>query len=394
MSVFSGPEIPNNGLVFYYDSNNIQKSWKGIPTTNLTLNNSFYSNWTNSGTGTWNANDTTIPRLFSEYELLSLLVTTDGNLHISCGRSNISAGQTYTVSVYFYIPSSARTLAGSPPYIRTDPANTSRGGLAYNGDTNWNNWPRDTWIRVTQTFTNTANDTALYISCYLNTTNNKIYMTVPTVENIGFMTPFVGGAGITRSNTQAILDLTNNNTLIANGLSYAANNTFSFNGITDRIYTSTNTTYGSNTTWEAWVLRTSSLNTYNMFMGRYLPYFGIMSDNKIIFSNRVGGSQQTIYSTGFSAVNNTWYHLAFSTEYDGTTNTTARIYINGVLNNSALQTGAHTQEVERFTIGTWYSTDTAYPFQGKVDSVKVYNRTLSAREIRQNFEATRSRYGI
>ena len=35
-----------------------------------------------------------------------------------------------------------------------------------------------------------------------------------------------------------------------------------------------------------------------------------------------------------------------------------------------------------------------YPFKGRVSNVKVYNRTLSADEILQNFNATRSRYGV
>ena len=35
MSCHAGPNIVENGLVFCYDMNNTQKSWKGAPTTNL-----------------------------------------------------------------------------------------------------------------------------------------------------------------------------------------------------------------------------------------------------------------------------------------------------------------------------------------------------------------------
>ena len=47
MSISSGPDISNNGLVFYYDMNNNQKSWKGQPTTNNALNGKidYYSRW-------------------------------------------------------------------------------------------------------------------------------------------------------------------------------------------------------------------------------------------------------------------------------------------------------------------------------------------------------------
>jgi len=35
-----------------------------------------------------------------------------------------------------------------------------------------------------------------------------------------------------------------------------------------------------------------------------------------------------------------------------------------------------------------------YYFKGKISVVKIYNRALSAAEVQQNFNATRSRFGI
>ena len=46
MSVYSGPEIVNDGLVFYYDMDNLTSSWKGAPATNI-----IYSNPTWAGDG-------------------------------------------------------------------------------------------------------------------------------------------------------------------------------------------------------------------------------------------------------------------------------------------------------------------------------------------------------
>jgi hypothetical protein len=165
-----------------------------------------------------------------------------------------------------------------------------------------------------------------------------------------------------------------------------------FDGIDDRGETATNISYGNNTTWTAWINRSASVNSYNMFMGRYLPYFGILSSNEIIFSNTVGGTQQTIYSTNFTAANNTWYYLAFTTEYVGT-DTVARIYINGILNNSTTQSGGQGNIDFKFAIGDGYNA-TWYPFNGRIAAVNVYNRTLSSSEILQNFSAHRSRFGV
>jgi len=202
------------------------------------------------------------------------------------------------------------------------------------------------------------------------------------------------------SNTdRSVFDLAGNNTLLfgTGNVSYMPYFDFynkgalKFDGSNDFAGVASTTTYGTNTTWEAWVNRSVSANDYNMFMGAYLPYFGLKADGTVIFSNTINSVQQTLYSTGFTSSNDTWYYLSFTTDYNGT-NTTARIYINGVLNNSATFTGAQTASNEYFGIGDGRGTSSWYPFNGKVSNVKVYNRTLSATEIAQNYEAQKSKF--
>ena len=187
-----------------------------------------------------------------------------------------------------------------------------------------------------------------------------------------------------------------NNTSFVNGCTFSSENLgyILFDGTDDRVITSNNFSFSNNSTWEAWVQRTSSVNSYNMFMGRTLPYFGLQ-DSAIIFSNSYTGSgQQTIYSTGFTPVNNIWYYLVFTTEYTGT-HTIPRIYINGVLNNSGSGfTGAQGQYSQGFAIGEGRATATWYPFQGNIACVKIYDKTLSPIEIQNNFNAFRGRFGI
>lgn len=400
MSLSHSPKVVTNGLVFYMDQGNTHKSWKGAPATNLFTETNL-NNWSKSATTSTSAFVT--PHGDPAYDI------TDSNSssYLSISRSVTVANDSssYTLSLFVrktYGATSARLgfnfsfTGGTPIYINPR-FNSDTGVATYGTVIDYGDW----WYWYYTVTNNSTGNTSLNHSFYPAT---GIYNGSDNVIGVG--TAIVGSfmlvAGSiaarftngTRSNTQAILDLTNNNIIVANSLTYASNNTFSFNGTTDRIYTSTNTTYGNNTTWEAWVLRTASLDTYNTFMGRYLPYFGIMSDNSIIFSNRLGGTQQTMYSTGFTAVNNTWYHLVFTTEYDGSTNTTSRIYINGTLNNSRTVTGTQGNEAYAFTVGRWYPTVATSPFQGRVDSIKVYNRTLSATEVRQNFNALRGRYGI
>lgn len=188
-----------------------------------------------------------------------------------------------------------------------------------------------------------------------------------------------------------------NNATLTNGVTYnsSENGSLVFDGTDDRCSVASTTQNINNQTWEAWVNRTQSVNSYNMFMGKQLPYFGILSDNSIILSNLIGGSQRTMYSTGFAAADNTWYHLVFTAEYDGA-NTVEKIYINGILNNTATFAGQQTDysPPRAFTIGDGRETATWYPFKGKISSARVYTKTLSAAEVSQNFNALRGRYGI
>jgi hypothetical protein len=171
------------------------------------------------------------------------------------------------------------------------------------------------------------------------------------------------------------------------------NGYMSFDGSNDFVLLSSNTTFGNNTTWEAWIYSTGNVSTYNMFMGRYLPYFGFYAGNGLLFSNLIGGNQVTIYASGLSL--NTWYHTTFTTSYDGT-NTTMRIYVNGVETSSAVYGGAQGNYSNPFMIGDGNnsSNSTWYPFVGRISNVKIYNRTLTVNEIQQNFQALRGRFGI
>ena len=87
-----------------------------------------------------------------------------------------------------------------------------------------------------------------------------------------------------------------------------------------------------------------------------------------------------------------WYHVV------GTyaKNVAARIYVNGVLNNSTTNTTVNNDIVydttNRFKIGQ--SNINGSWMNGQIDQTKVYNRALTATEVAQNFEATRGRYGI
>jgi hypothetical protein len=97
-----------------------------------------------------------------------------------------------------------------------------------------------------------------------------------------------------------------------------------------------------------------------------------------------GGTRSNLHSGGTSLSEDVWYHIVGV--WDGTTNANSqKIYINGELAN---QKASEISEIGtpnyNFTIsksGSWQ------PFNGTIDEVRVYNRSLSEEQIQANYQA-------
>ena len=91
---------------------------------------------------------------------------------------------------------------------------------------------------------------------------------------------------------------------------------------------------------------------------------------------------------------NVWYHA--SVTYLSSTN--VLIYINGVV-TSTTDSGGSTFTFTASDYNTLFSyyapgVGSKLPFNGNLAGLKLYNRGLSASEIQQNYNATRSRFGL
>ena len=133
----------------------------------------------------------------------------------------------------------------------------------------------------------------------------------------------------------------------------------------------------SGMSWSAWVYKTSNLNSYNMFMGQYLPYFAFMSTGTFYFSPHINGTQYVIQSPTTYPLN-TWHHAVAT--YDGTT---VKLYVNGVLQAQSVLPGTLTTNTgDTFGIGDGRGNASWYPFVGLIDDVRIYDHALSEREVR------------
>lgn len=197
--------------------------------------------------------------------------------------------------------------------------------------------------------------------------------------------------GTTRSSTGIVYDLTSNKTITANSLTYANDGTFSFNGSSDYL-SMTNTTLGNgNLPWtvSAWVKTTTTTNSLGQ--GSVLsnssggPVYSMMGVNngKIVYWTYHSGWYQSL---GNITVNDGNWHMLTWVNY---ANYTMDMYVDGILDvNVSNSTSGNNNPVDRIG-GSW-----AGYFPGSISAMQIYNQALTAPEVKQNFNATRGRYGL
>ncbi len=105
-------------------------------------------------------------------------------------------------------------------------------------------------------------------------------------------------------------------------------------------------------------------------------------------------NQANITTTG-TLLANKWYNIVAT--YNGSSNTSGmNIYINGAVQSVTSITNNLTSTIisnETTWIGLRRPATTG-PFSGRVSNVQIYNRALSASEVLQNYNASKSRFGL
>ena len=105
----------------------------------------------------------------------------------------------------------------------------------------------------------------------------------------------------------------------------------------------------------------------------------------------LGGSAASAITTG------EWNHAAVTySNLSTASGASSKLYLNGVEvdSGSGATVDLASMPTSNLLIGRPYSTSLGRRYDGQVAAVKVYNRTLSASEIQQNFNALRGRFGI
>ena len=390
MTLSHSPSIVKDGLVLYYDMGNVKKSFKGMPTTNVLTYPE--ANWTGSAFSLTYNYDATSTATMNYVTGVSNPINSQGILRYTTGttgykfwalRGNVPSSGTYTFSYYARISSGINNNLNNSQLWR----NTDVDG-SVTGD--WNPTYTNEWKRYITTGTVTS-----YLD-YFPIHSGSITGGY-TIDYCGFQleagpiaSPWLNG---TRSNTQSLIDLTGNNTLTANSLTYASDNTFSFNGTSNYISASSilDSLWNSGSwTVNCWV-NWPTVNRGSALDNSILGHGSNTNNNGLHLVERGGSILFGLYAndlTGLTTVPaGTWLNLSFVFNY---TTKLKSIYINGVLDNSGGTvgySGTGSNTVIGSSLGSRF-------MLGTLSNLSIYNRNLSAAEIKNNYVALKGRYGI
>jgi len=373
MAYHNGPKIVNSGLVFC-GSGATTKSFRGESTTNLEANPISFSLWTSGATTTVTANTAFAP---DGAFTATRAVTTGywGSIISSPANSTV-----YTWSIYL------RSTTGVNQSI----------SCLFEDNGNYAGTFVSTTFTVTpawQRFSITATTAAATNSPRFSIRNGDLFAWGIQLEQKNYASPFVVGTrGTTVATGGGLTDLSgnsNNGTLVGQPIYSSANGgSITFDGVDDYIDlgTSLASQFSAQTvTVETYakissVVSKNTLVSFNGAQSFFLPGNRLTTTYQLYWDG-TGGWKNGNTSTW---VTGQYYHFAWTIS-----GTTLTFYVNGVADGTA-------------TVGVFAPTSsTRIGFAnageyctGTIGDLKIYNKALSAAEIRQNYNATKTRFGL
>ena len=427
MGVYGGPNVSESGLVLALDGANY-KSFKGEPTTNLTRNSRDFSGTAYASDDEWVSSEPT--RLTKTY--ISSIVTPIGNgatliqesgsngyhhlsrwggtdesgaLSLSCyvfpltsditdfvigmlGDSNNQISFNLNTRAITYGPGISNRDAFITPVVGFD--GWYRVGANIEG--RGGGWVGCIGYTTSAAYTGTSGNKKCYI-----TGIQYEFKTTPTMFTEAQTTR---GTTVATGGGWADLSGTGNNGTLVNGVRESSDNLGSllFDGTNDYVSVGVANNPTQQITLESWINpnRIPSTGTIRggAISGDPNHYLGILDSIDGGATHSLHFALQTSSGRPGSVVGNiprnVWSHIVGT--YDGAR---MKAYLNGVMVYDVALTGTISGS-GNWVIGCYQPapTDGTHNFDGKISNAKIYNRALTAAEVRQNFNAIRSRYGI
>lgn len=396
MSLGHNTSIVRDGLVFYYDMENTKKSWKGKPNHNYIPNGHFANGLGVTSEYGSNATNQVIYMPYnpghSSYVLAqSGVSSSEYEIHFKSGYS-IQPNTTYCMSAWV---SKSTDYNGNyaifhSRYYQTDGGNyaTSGEGVVYETKViNGVEWQRRYMSFTTNSLCNGVWE--WYFGYGNGVSVGYMYATDIQMELGSFPSPYINDY---RSSTQAILDLTKNNTITPVDLTYNSDGSFEFDGSNDCVY------------FNNPVLSSSPYTILQFVKPDNLPNVAYQNTTDIHTTIRgatnwspgIWATQTTIRSHGktqYADNNINWSDLRPSLigmVFDGST---VKNIFDGMIQTPTNITSYAPTDQTVLYIGKDNST-TGREWDGKIYTTLIYNRALTADEVNKIFNAMRGRYGL
>jgi hypothetical protein len=394
------PKIVTDGLVLYLDAAN-PKSIPNDPTVNLiTTNPTPINNLTGydyaygAPTASYNATSQSV-EITTTNSPVGWLVNNN-----SLNSTVLSTGSLYTISFEWKPESDSTSLCRIWPQIATGNNLTSSytGVMRNSGSltvTSQNTLLSNGWYLFSQTFTPTHpgvnGDRSFRLLGGGVSGGEKLHIHWRNLqlECTPYRTPFVSGS------YQTWFDLSRNNsaaTLASSSIAgsiptfpSASNRVLRFDGTSSYARVDSNILQDSGGTINMWVypIGTSA--------GYILAAFGTNSDRFYIYRfdgafSFTRGNPGVSHGKG-SSPSGVWYNVALTWDSSSFSS-----YVNGIYNTSSIYAASGSTSL--FTIGAYTSPLGSQGFNGNIGFTQIYNRALSQAEITQNYNATKTRFGL
>ena len=413
----AGPNIVYNGLVYYLDAAN-KRSFN--PSENLLT----YTNSIGITGQKYTNGAAVITTLNAEYAPDGTLTATKidnngnstANYTYSQGDVALSTSTTYTYSIFLksfssdliYITLDENDFGGkryqlyftlSNKTVTTQTIGTqSNGAILSSGVVEYPNQ----WYRVYITFTTgSTNVSSLvdFIGRYSTSNVGYNYFWGRQLEKGPVMTdytPVLTTGIISRPTTWTDLSGNQNNGTLVNTPTYSSSNNgyFALNGSTGyvNVLSSSSITFASGASYSlsTWFYIASLPSKWTGIVTKSRStssWYGLWIDPTNRYDWASAGNGGIINLFGRTATTG-WHNLC---GVYNTSSNSALLYVDGILDVSTPISSYNAVGSSDLFIGK--GTESEY-LNGQVSSVSIYNRALSALEVRQNFNATKGRYGL
>ena len=316
-----------------------------------------------------------------------------------------TTGQQWNGSIYYKVVQSGDYMPQF--FFRESGFGSSYASTSFNTD--------GTWRRANLNYTFSSNGTSMFLLYRSNGASTQpvyIDFAMPQVELNSHATQFTAG---TRSATQGLIDITGNSTIDLTNVSFDSNAQMTFDGTSDKVELSEYlTNIDTSVLSLEFVFRTNiGTGTYQPLLGWHYGrvghgyvclgnFTGHWGNESISFYNEGTGATPLsfAYTNGHSFLGDTNYHHAVIVLQTGN----YQIFVDGeeVTVNASFRNGSQSTVMQSNLfgygtgpkVGIGVGSQTEGYFNGRIPITKIYNRALTAKEIKANFNAIKGRFNI